>query len=87
MANHRLTMSIRSQIDSFLEGLHELVPKDLLSIFDENELELIVSGMPTIDRMCLGPGNAEMLFLGPPFAHPWEGTWPMRPRRHAVTPL
>ena len=63
-------MSIRSQIDSFLEGLHELVPKDLLSIFDENELELIVSGMPTIDRTCLGRGTAEMLFLGTPFARP-----------------
>jgi hypothetical protein len=50
MAQHRLTMSIRSQIDSFLEGLQELVPQRILSIFDENELELLVSGMPTIDR-------------------------------------
>ena len=50
MAQHRLTMSIRSQIDSFLEGLQELLPQRVLSIFDENELELLVSGMPTIDR-------------------------------------
>lgn len=49
MAQHRLTMSIRSQIDSFLEGLQELLPQRVLSIFDENELELLVSGMPTID--------------------------------------
>ena len=55
IAQHRLTSSIRAQIDSFLEGLQDLVPRDLLSIFNENELELLVSGMPTIDRACALP--------------------------------
>lgn len=50
IAQHRLTSSIRAQIDSFLEGLHDLVPRDLLSIFNENELELILSGLPSINR-------------------------------------
>lgn len=37
------------QIDSFLEGFHELVPSELISIFDAQELELLISGLPDID--------------------------------------
>jgi E3 ubiquitin-protein ligase HUWE1 len=49
IAQHKLTSTIRAQIDSFIEGLQDLVPRDLLSIFNENELELLVSGLPVID--------------------------------------
>jgi E3 ubiquitin-protein ligase HUWE1 len=31
-------------------GLHEIVPKELLSMFDPRELELMISGLPQIDR-------------------------------------
>lgn len=41
--------SIRKQLDSFLEGFYEIIPKRLISIFNEQELELLVSGMPEID--------------------------------------
>ena len=34
LCHHRMTTSIRQQIDSFLEGFHELVPAELVSIFD-----------------------------------------------------
>ena len=37
------------QIDSFLEGFHDLVPPELISIFDAQELELLISGLPDID--------------------------------------
>jgi E3 ubiquitin-protein ligase HUWE1 len=37
------------QLDSFLEGFHELVPAELISIFDAQELELLISGMPDVD--------------------------------------
>ena len=37
------------QIDSFLDGFHELVPPELISIFDAQELELLISGLPDID--------------------------------------
>lgn len=30
-------------------GLHEIVPKRLISIFNEHELELLISGLPDID--------------------------------------
>lgn len=41
--------NIKDQIEAFLTGLHELVPKDFLSIFDPRELELLISGLPEID--------------------------------------
>ena len=44
-----MTNSIREQIDSFLEGFYEIIPKRLISIFDEQELELLIAGLPTID--------------------------------------
>ena len=49
MAHHRTTTAIRKQIDAFLEGFHELVPPELISIFDAQELELLISGLPDID--------------------------------------
>jgi E3 ubiquitin-protein ligase HUWE1 len=32
-----------------LEGFHELVPAELISIFDAQELELLISGLPDVD--------------------------------------
>jgi len=32
-----------------LEGFHDLVPPELISIFDAQELELLISGLPDID--------------------------------------
>ncbi|XP_071960908.1 E3 ubiquitin-protein ligase HUWE1-like isoform X2 [Antedon mediterranea] len=45
----RMTGAIRKQIDSFLEGFYDIIPKKLIGIFNEQELELLVSGLPTID--------------------------------------
>ena len=47
--NMKMRESIKSQIDSFLKGFYEIIPKDLISIFNEQELELLISGLPTID--------------------------------------
>ncbi|KAG6469888.1 hypothetical protein ZIOFF_070821 [Zingiber officinale] len=49
VAEHILTTAIRPQINSFLEGFNELVPKELISIFNDKELELLLSGLPEID--------------------------------------
>ena len=32
-----------------MTGLHELVPPELISIFDAQELELLISGLPNVD--------------------------------------
>ena len=46
---YRLTGSVQEQLDSFLQGFYDIVPYDLISIFDEGELELLISGMPDVD--------------------------------------
>lgn len=40
LAQHRLASSIRNEVEHFLRGLNELIPDNLLGIFDENELEV-----------------------------------------------
>ncbi|KAI9021182.1 hypothetical protein DFJ74DRAFT_607013, partial [Hyaloraphidium curvatum] len=49
VTEQRLTVAIRQQIDAFLSGLHDVIPAALLGIFNEQELELLISGMPDID--------------------------------------
>ncbi|KAK4751569.1 hypothetical protein SAY87_005051 [Trapa incisa] len=49
VADHILTNAIRTQINSFLDGFNELIPGDLISIFNDKELELLISGLPEID--------------------------------------
>lgn len=39
----------RPQLQAFLEGFYEIIPKSLISIFNEQELELLISGLPSID--------------------------------------
>lgn len=40
LAQYRLATSIKDEMEAFLKGLNELIPDNLLSIFDENELEV-----------------------------------------------
>ncbi|GFR29011.1 apoptosis-resistant E3 ubiquitin protein ligase 1 [Trichonephila clavata] len=44
LAQYRLTTSVKQEIEHFLKGLTELIPDNLLCIFDENELELLMCG-------------------------------------------
>lgn len=44
LAQYRLANQVREEVDHFLKGLNELVPENLLAIFDENELELLMCG-------------------------------------------
>ncbi|RAL53528.1 hypothetical protein DM860_015565 [Cuscuta australis] len=49
VAEHRLTTAIRPQITAFMEGFSELIARDLVSIFNDKEFELLISGLPDID--------------------------------------
>ena len=49
IAHHRMTASIRRQVDAFLDGFHQLVPSELVSFLEASELELLISGLPDID--------------------------------------
>lgn len=45
----RMTKTIEKQIEAFKEGFHELIPHEDCKIFNELELELLMSGLPDID--------------------------------------
>ncbi|CAH1791950.1 unnamed protein product [Owenia fusiformis] len=44
LAQHRLANCIKDEMEAFLKGLNDLIPDNLLGIFDENELELLMCG-------------------------------------------
>ncbi|XP_055916662.1 apoptosis-resistant E3 ubiquitin protein ligase 1 isoform X2 [Eupeodes corollae] len=44
LAQQRLCNNVKDEVDSFLKGLNGIIPDNLLSIFDENELELLMCG-------------------------------------------
>ena len=48
LAEYRLVTSVKKEVKAFLEGLHKLVPSELLAIFDEKELELLMCGVDTV---------------------------------------
>jgi hypothetical protein len=45
---HRLLDSIKPQLESLLLGLYEIIPPDLLSVFDYQEFDLLLCGIPQI---------------------------------------
>ena len=65
MVEWRLTGAVKEQLDEFLKGMfasivlfdyvliisgfHDIIPEKLISIFNEQELELLISGLPDID--------------------------------------
>ena len=53
VCQHRMTTSIQEQINAYLDGFHELVKPNLISIFNAKELELLISGLPDIDVLDL----------------------------------
>eukprot|EP00903_Cladosiphon_okamuranus_P008866 g8489.t1 len=46
---HRLLMRMRDQLTAFLVGFYDVIPEALLSVFDFQELELLMCGLPVID--------------------------------------
>ena len=40
LAQYRLATKVKDEVEAFLRGLNDLIPDNLLSIFDENELEV-----------------------------------------------
>jgi len=46
---HRMTNAVKEQISAFVNGFEEVIPRDLISILNAAELELLISGTPDID--------------------------------------
>jgi hypothetical protein len=46
---HRMLDSMKGQLEAFLKGFYEVLPAEVVSVFDYQELELLMCGLPTID--------------------------------------
>ena len=49
IVEQKLTHSISDQLSHFKMGFYEIIDKELIRIFNEQELELLISGLPEID--------------------------------------
>jgi E3 ubiquitin-protein ligase NEDD4 len=45
----RIQKRVEEQFQAFIVGFHELIPADLVNVFDERELELLIGGIADID--------------------------------------
>jgi E3 ubiquitin-protein ligase NEDD4 len=45
----RIQKRVESQFNAFIDGFNELIPPDLVGVFDERELELLIGGIADID--------------------------------------
>ena len=49
MVKWRIQKRIDDQFQAFIGGFHELIPAELVNVFDERELELLIGGIAEID--------------------------------------
>src|SRR5260370_5466451 len=49
IVEYRISKRVKEQFDAFMSGFSELIPQDLITVFDERELELLIGGMSDID--------------------------------------
>lgn len=45
----RIYKRVEEQFKAFKEGFNQLIPQDLINVFDERELELLIGGIAEID--------------------------------------
>jgi E3 ubiquitin-protein ligase NEDD4 len=49
IVEYRISKRVNEQFEAFMSGFSELIPQDLINVFDERELELLIGGMSEID--------------------------------------
>ena len=49
MVEYRISKSVKDQFDALMSGFSELIPQDLINVFDERELEWLIGGISEID--------------------------------------
>ncbi|OQR81711.1 HECT E3 ubiquitin ligase, partial [Thraustotheca clavata] len=49
LLKHYMFDSVQDQVTSLLKGLFDVIPRNLLTVFDYQELELLICGVPKID--------------------------------------
>ena len=49
IVEYRISKRVKEQFEAFMSGFSELIPLDLITVFDERELELLIGGISEID--------------------------------------
>ncbi|KAF5391323.1 hypothetical protein D9757_002066 [Collybiopsis confluens] len=49
VVDYRISKRVKEQFEAFMSGFSELIPQDLITVFDERELELLIGGVNEID--------------------------------------
>lgn len=49
VVEYRISKRVKEQFDAFMSGFSELIPQELINVFDDRELELLIGGMSEID--------------------------------------
>jgi E3 ubiquitin-protein ligase NEDD4 len=49
MVEYYISKRVKDQFDALVNGLNELIPQNLITVFDERELELLIGGTSEID--------------------------------------
>jgi E3 ubiquitin-protein ligase NEDD4 len=49
VVEYRISNRVKDQFDAFMSGFSELIPQDLINVFDERELGLLICGVSEID--------------------------------------
>jgi E3 ubiquitin-protein ligase HUWE1 len=49
VCRQKLVLAIKDQMTNFLEGFYEVIPQSEIAIFNEKELEMVISGLPDVD--------------------------------------
>lgn len=55
VVEYRISRRVKDQFDAFMSGFSELIPQELITVFDERELELLIGGMSEIDVYVSNP--------------------------------
>jgi E3 ubiquitin ligase SMURF1/2 len=49
LLKHKMFGGVREQLEALIQGLYDVLPRTLLAVFDYQELELLLCGVPSID--------------------------------------
>ncbi|EPQ55532.1 HECT-domain-containing protein [Gloeophyllum trabeum ATCC 11539] len=49
LVDYRISKGVKEQFDAFMSGFVEIIPKDMISVFNEHELEWLIGGISDVD--------------------------------------
>lgn len=63
MVEYYISKRVKDQFDAFMSGFNELIPQDLIDVFDELELESLIGGTSQIDVYVFIPLASLHIFI------------------------